>query len=72
MPTVSCANAIYATQEALLTHIREGGNQYYDIVKAYDSIELPVLLKQLFECGIDGKLWHLLKLGTHTYLAVSD
>ena len=61
---LSCAHAIYATREALLTHIKEGGNQYicfYDVEKAFDSIKLPILLKQLFEIGINGKLWHLLK-----------
>jgi len=60
-----CTHAIYATQAALLTHIR-GDNQYicfHDIEKVFDSIELPILLKQLFETGINGmrKLWHLLK-----------
>ena len=61
---LSCAHAIYATQEANLTHIREGGNQYicfYDVEKAFDSIELLILLKKLFEIGINGKLWRLLK-----------
>ena len=61
---LSCSHANYATQEALLTQIREGGNQYicfYDVEKVFDSIELPVLLKQLFEIGINGKLWRLLK-----------
>ena len=61
---LSCGHAIYATQEALLTQIKEGGNQYicfYDVEKAFDSIVLPMLLKQLFEIGINGKLWHLLK-----------
>ena len=56
---LSCAHAIYATQESILTHIREGGNQclcFYDVEKAFDSIELPVLLKRLFEIGINGKL----------------
>ena len=51
-------------QEALLTQIREGGNQFicfYNVEKAFDSIELPVLLKQLFDIGINGKLWRLLK-----------
>ena len=60
----SCGHAIYATQEALLTQIREDGNQYicfYDVEKAFDSIELPVLLKQLFEIGINEKRWRLLK-----------
>ena len=56
---LSCGHVIYATQEALFTQIREGGNPYicfYDVEKAFDSIELPVLLKQLFEIGINGKL----------------
>ena len=61
---ISCADAIFATQEALLTHVRDGGKQFlclYDIEKAFDSVELPILLKQLFSIGINGKLWRLLK-----------
>ena len=34
---------------------------FYDLEKAFDSIKLPLLLKQLFEIGVNGKLWHLLK-----------
>ena len=40
---LSCADAIFATQEALLTHVREGGKPFlcfYDIEKAFDSVEL--------------------------------
>ena len=61
---LSCGHAIYAMQEALLTQIREGVNQYicfYNVEKSFDSIELPVLLKQLFDIGINGKLLRLLK-----------
>ena len=61
---ISCADAIFATQEALLTHVRDGGKPFlclYDIEKAFDSVELPILLKQLFSIGINGKLWRLLK-----------
>ena len=57
-------DAIYATQETLFTHVREGGRPFlclYDIEKAFDSIELPILLKRLFDFGINGKTWHLLK-----------
>jgi hypothetical protein len=60
----SCADAIFATQEALLTHVRDGGTPFlclYDIEKAYDSVEIPILLKQLYSVGINGKLWRLLK-----------
>ena len=45
---ISCADAIFATQEALLTHVRDGGKPFlclYDIEKAFDSLELPILLK---------------------------
>ena len=40
---VSCVDAIYATQETLLTHVREGGRPYlclYDIEKAFDSASM--------------------------------
>ena len=49
---VSCVDA---TQETLLTHVREGGRPFlclYDIEKAFDSIELPI---RLFDFGINGK-----------------
>ena len=61
---LSCADAIFATQEALLTHVREGGKPFlcfYDIEKAFNSVELPILLRQLHTIGINGKLWRLLK-----------
>ena len=33
----------------------------YDLKKAYDSIEHPVLLKALFEAGVNGKAWRIVK-----------
>ena len=51
------------TQEALLVHIRDGGKPFlclYDIEEAFDSVEIPILLKQLYSIGINGKLWRLL------------
>ena len=33
----------------------------YDLQKAFDSVEYPVLLKRLFDAGINGKMWRLLK-----------
>ena len=61
---LSCTDAIFATQEALLTHVRDGGKPFLcfcDIEKAFDSIKIPILLKQLYSIGINGKLWRLLK-----------
>ena len=61
---LSCADGIFATQEALLVHVRDGGTPFlclYDFEKAFDSVEIPILLKQLYSIGINGKLWCLLK-----------
>ena len=34
---------------------------FYDLQKAFDSIQYPVLLKRLFESGVNGKAWRLLR-----------
>ena len=62
--SVSCADAIFATQEVIARYLRGGSRVYmclYDLQKAFDSIEYPILLKRLYEAGVDGKLWRLLK-----------
>ena len=61
---VSCMDVIFATQEALLTHYCDGGHPYlclFDLEEAYDSVELQILLKRLFNLGINGKFWRLIK-----------
>ena len=48
--SVSCADAIFSTQEALLKFVREGDDAYlclYDLEKAFDTIEFPTLLSHL-------------------------
>ena len=55
---LSCSDAIFTTQEALLTHAREGGHPYlclFDLEKAFDSIEHSVLLERLLQVGISGR-----------------
>ena len=34
---------------------------FYDLQKAFDSIQYPVLLKRLYEAGVDGKAWRLIR-----------
>ena len=33
----------------------------YDLQKAFDSVEYPVLLENLYDVGVNGKMWRLLK-----------
>ena len=44
-------------------HLQKNEKMYmcfYDLQKAFDSVEYPVLFKQLFEAGVNGKSWRLL------------
>ena len=62
--TVSYADVIFATQETVARYLRGGSHVYmclYDLQRAFDSVEYPVLLEKLFEAGVNGKMWRLLK-----------
>ena len=37
----------------------------YDLHKAYDSVEYSILLKRLYEAGINSKCWRLIKAWYH-------
>ena len=61
---VGCADAIFATQETIAKHVREGSTVYmclYDLQKAFDSVEFPVLLDRLYSIGVSGKTWRIIK-----------
>ena len=61
---ISCADAIFSTQEAILKYIREGEKPtlcFFDLEKAFDSVEYTTLLKHLADIGINGKCWRLIK-----------
>ena len=48
----------------IIAMMRDGGHpvlSLYDLEKAYDSIEHPILLKALFEAGVNGKAWRIVK-----------
>ena len=52
---VSCADAIFATQEIKARYLRGGSHVYmclYDLQKAFDSVEYPVLLQKLYDVGV--------------------
>ena len=61
---LSCTDAIFSTEEAILKHIREGNTPYlcfFDLEKAFDSVEYSTLLSHFFQLGINGKCWWLIK-----------
>ena len=62
--SVSCANAIFTTQEVIAKYLNSGSKVYmclYDLQKAFDSVEYAVLMDKLFEVGVNGKMWRLLR-----------
>ena len=34
---------------------------FYDLQKAFDSVQYPILLKRLYDAGINGRTWRLIK-----------
>ena len=46
---VSCADAIFATQETIARYVRQGSHVFmclYDLEKAFDTVEYPILLER--------------------------
>ena len=61
---ISCADSIFAGQEAQLKFTSEGDcihTCFYDLTSAFDTVEFCVLLKELFHAGVKGKCWRLVK-----------
>ena len=59
---VSGADAIFVMQEVIAKFL-DGGDEVfmclYDLCKAFDSVEYPVLLTSLREAGVVGRSCHL-------------
>ena len=51
------------TQELIAKYLKGGSRVFrlYDMQKDFDSVEYAVLLEKLFEAGVNGKLWRVLK-----------
>ena len=62
---ISYIDATFATQDILSNHLRDGGQPYlclFDMEKAFDSVELPILLQHLHDnYGYQWKVWRLIK-----------
>ena len=62
---VSCAEAIFLTLEVLSVYIcttfRKSIHVFPRPTKAFDSVQYPVPLQRLYDVGINGRVWRLLK-----------
>ena len=61
------AEAIFSTFEAI-SQFAQHGEMYlcfYDLQKAVDSVQYPILLKRLYDAGNNGKTWRLLRNWYH-------
>ena len=61
---VSCVDSIFASQEAVRFFTAEGDHVYssfYDLQCAFDTVEYCILLEELFNAGVKGKFWRILK-----------
>ena len=61
---VSCTDSMFASMEAC-AHLRSNGDHvyscFYDLASAFDTVEFCVLLQNLFQAGVRGKCWRLLR-----------
>ena len=61
---ISCEDAAFAVFESL-SHLTRNGNTvlqtFYDLEKAFDSVEYAILLKHLYSRGVHGKCWRIIK-----------
>ena len=57
-------DAIFTNQEMIARYLRGGSKvfmSWYDLQKASDLVEYPVLLEQFFNVGVKWKYWRLVK-----------
>ena len=61
---VSCVDSIFASHGAVRFFTAEGDHVYssfYDLQCAFDTVEYCILLEELFNAGLKGKLWRIIK-----------
>jgi len=60
---MSCNDAIFVVQESIRKYLRNGDSTFqifYDLEKAFDSVEFPVLLTHVYKTGIHGRAWRII------------
>ena len=70
---ISYQDALFATHKAIVHTLQEGRVAYlslYNQEKAFDFVEHSILLQLLYQAGINGKVWRLIKAYNGTLTAV--
>ena len=55
----SCTDAIFSSYK-ILSRLARGGDTFFDLKKAFGTVQYPLLLKCVFDCGINDKAWRIL------------
>ena len=61
---ISCEDATFTVFEVLSYLMRNGNTvfqTFYDLEKAFDSVEYVILLKHLYNKGVNGKCWRIIR-----------
>ena len=57
-------DASFAIQETIKKYVWDSDIVYqlfYDLEKAFDSVEFPVILSHVHRCGIKGRAWRVVR-----------
>ena len=60
---MSCNDATFVVQESIRKYLRNGDSTFqifYDLEKAFDNVEFPVLLMHVYKAGIHGRAWRII------------
>ncbi len=58
----SCMDNVYTLNELVQGRLREGKTTYVDVQKAYDTVWRDVFLLKLWDMGVKGRIWRVIRV----------